>query len=107
MAEEVKITQNTRLAPQLVDLSSELNSLTIAPIYFNGFTIAYSGSDFTIILKLDNKPVECLKASFTVAKTLAVSLEDTVERFEKATGHNLMTIHEADDKLKEYNKSKE
>lgn len=69
-------------------------------IYFNGFTIAFSGSDFSLILKLDNKPAHLLKASYTVAKSFALDLQKAVKSFETATNHNVMTIKDVDESLK-------
>lgn len=69
--------------------------------YFNGFTVAFSGSDFTLILKQENRPVQYLKASFTVAKSLAEDLKSSIDKFENATGHNIMTMDEVATKLKD------
>ena len=68
-------------------------------IYFNSFAIGAGNADFTIILKLDNRVIVDLKASFTTAKTLAQKLSFTVEQFEVATDHPLMTAEETSKKL--------
>ncbi len=82
-----------------IDLAAETSNLG-APLYFNGFTVAFSGSDFSIILKVDNKPIQYLKASFTVAKTFSNEMGKMIERFEEITGHQVMTIDLVDAKLK-------
>jgi thermostable 8-oxoguanine DNA glycosylase len=68
--------------------------------YFNGFSLGVGNADFSMKLRLENQDFVLLKCSYTVAKTLAEKLPAVVTRFEKMTGHTLMTTQESMKALK-------
>jgi hypothetical protein len=83
------------------DVNAPAQPSEISVFYFNGFTISFGTSDITIILKRDEDDVLRLKSSYTTAKTFAAGLSSTIERFEKVTDHNVMTIFDVAKKMQE------
>ena len=81
--------------------------MNVEGFYFNGFAIGVGNADFTLTLKVDNRPVTVLKASYTTAKTLAEKLTAMVTRFEKTTNHDLMTTETVAALLKNFEPKKE
>jgi len=75
-------------------------------VYFNGFGIGFGNADISIQLMIDNVEFLTLKASYTTAKTLAQALTQTIDRFEKLTSHDLMTVEEIGRKMIEERKAK-
>ncbi|MCZ7595344.1 MAG: hypothetical protein M5U16_10870 [Hyphomicrobium sp.] len=84
---------NPKDAPDRVTKALESD---VPQIYANGFINALSNGDILTVLERNNKPVAVLNLSFTVAKTLGISLSQTVAQFEEATGRNMLTTHEVD-----------
>lgn len=79
-----------------------LNALhsAIPTIYANGFGIATSASDLSVVLMLNNNPVALLSLSLISAKTLSADLARAVEAFQKATKLEVKTIQEITQELK-------
>ena len=63
-------------------------------VYFNGFVNGMSTGDIITILEKNNAPVAILNMSFTVAKTLSVSLGQIIARLEEASERPIMTTHD-------------
>ena len=63
-------------------------------VYFNGFVNGMSTGDIITILEKNNTPVGILNMSFTVAKTLSVSLGQMIARLEETSGRPIMTTHD-------------
>ncbi|MFP4502928.1 MAG: hypothetical protein ACLFTT_18190 [Candidatus Hydrogenedentota bacterium] len=82
MSEEEKLEQEA-----IAVTSSE----DVPAVYFNGFINSLSNGDVMIILKRNNRPVAVLNASYTVAKSLAQKLSQTIAYLEDATGNPIMT----------------
>lgn len=62
--------------------------------YFNGFTVAISPIDCTIVLQYNNQPVALLSTSHTIAKTLVVQLSGLISDFEQKTGRAILKLDE-------------
>ena len=67
-------------------------------IYANGFMIAQSMSDVTVVLQTNGATSAILNLSFTSAKTLGLQLQEVVGRFEKETGQSLLTMQQIQEK---------
>ena len=63
-------------------------------VYFNGFVNGMSTGDIVTILEKNDMPVAILNMSFTVAKTLSVSLGQIIARLEEVSERPIMTTHE-------------
>jgi hypothetical protein len=80
MAEQPKSEQMTILPPDQT-------------LYFNGFAIAIGTGDIVCTLLRNGAPVLTLNASYTVAKTLAEGLTESIKKLEEKTGQTIMTVH--------------
>lgn len=83
--------QQKVVQPQIVQ------QISIPNHYFNGIQIGTGLSDMNALLLLDGQPEARLSMSYTMAKTVAEALSLAVSEFEKATGHNIMTMSEVKD----------
>jgi len=63
-------------------------------IYFNGFANGISTGDIIMVLEKNTAPVGVINMSFSVAKTLSVSLGNIITSIEEASGRPIMTTHE-------------
>lgn len=61
-------------------------------IYFNGFELNGTLSDFGLMLLYDGQPQAKTALSFTTAKTLLVQLKGAIDAFEKATKQSLLIM---------------
>jgi hypothetical protein len=68
-------------------------------IYANGFAVANSASDVSVVLVVNGSPAGILSLSHTSAKSLAVSLTKAIAQFEQATSQEIKTIDELKEKL--------
>lgn len=70
-----------------------LNSLAgqVATLYGNGFQLALSNADVSLIVQLDNVPQLRVAMSYTTAKTLQLKMGELVAKLEEATSHSIMT----------------
>ncbi|MDE0149527.1 MAG: hypothetical protein OYG32_16665 [Rhodospirillaceae bacterium] len=73
---------------------STATDTALQAIYFNGVEIGLSLSDMTALLMRNGERLCALHMSFTTAKTFAAELSRAVADFEKATDHNIMTMHD-------------
>ena len=64
---------------------------TVPSIYFNGFINSLGASDIVVVLKRADTIVAKLHMSYTLGKTLAVKLGETIAHLEDATGNTIMT----------------
>lgn len=60
-------------------------------LYFNGFTTGLTNGDVYVVALIHNEPVAVLDMSYTVAKTLAVSLSQIIAAIEERAGRDIMT----------------
>lgn len=63
----------------------------IPHIYANGFINAHGNGDVVILLQQNSKPAAVLNLSFTMAKSLALKLGETIKNIEDASGTIIMT----------------
>lgn len=68
-----------------------LESEQVTSLYTNGFIIFVGQSDMGVILQKNGKDTAVINMSFTLAKTLAEKLGNTVREFEEKTGTLIMT----------------
>jgi len=67
--------------------------------YFNGFGVALTIGDVMVSLSHNNKQFLLLNTSYTVAKSLAKALNDTIDQLENKTSNKIMTVEEIHQKL--------
>ena len=83
---------------QAPDLAAQIRQViadtTIPEVHFNGFINAIGQGDILIVLQRHGRAVLKLSASYTVAKTLAQKLGETIADLEKETGHVIMTTED-------------
>ena len=89
----------------LDEINKTLNTVDVPAIYANGFTIATTVSDVSIVLMRNNRPFNLLNLSFTTAKTLAQGLTQAIAEFEKLTTTEITTITQFQEKVKQNKKS--
>lgn len=75
----------------LKEIEESLALTDIPKIYANGFSLSAGTGDVVIVLKKNNQPTAILNLSFTIAKTLASKLGNTINVVEKITGNSIMT----------------
>lgn len=66
----------------------------VPALYFNGFANALTNGDVVTVLEVNGQPIATLNMSFTMAKTLAVSLAQVISELENATKRDILTTHE-------------
>lgn len=64
---------------------------SITKLYANGFACALGVGDVVVLLKNGNQPILSLNMSFTIAKTLAIKLQDLIGFLEAKSGQTIMT----------------
>ncbi len=77
-----------------------LHDTSIPEIHFNGVVNGIGAGDIVILLLRHGRPVAKLSASYTVAKTLAQVLSETIVNLEQRTGNTIMTTHDIDKALR-------
>jgi hypothetical protein len=74
-------------------LTNAVNS-DVPVFYVNGFVNSMTSGDVLTLLERNGKPVAILNMSFTVAKTLSVSLGNTIAQLEERAGQSMLTTQE-------------
>ncbi len=92
MAEQKSMTQDQLAAQALSDPS-------IPKIYANGFVFGMSTSDVFVVLQLGGVPIAVLNLSYTLAKTLATILTNTLNDLEQKTGQTVLTTKDIEEKI--------
>jgi hypothetical protein len=72
----------------------------VPQIYFNGFVSTMSSGDVLTVLERNGKPVVVLNMSYTVAKTLALSLGQLISQFEFGVERTMLTTHDVENALR-------
>ncbi len=72
----------------------------IPNVYFNGFVNSISSGDIITVLERNGKPAAILNMSYTLAKTLAISLGQLVSQFEEGADRNILTTHDVESVLR-------
>ena len=68
--------------------------MPIPRLYINGFLLAQSQSDVTMVALANGSPNSVINMSFTTAKSLMVELQKVVENLETSTNHEIMTMQD-------------
>jgi hypothetical protein len=84
-------------------LNRALQDTTIPEIHFNGFVNGVGPGDVVILLLRHGRPVAKLAASYTVAKTLAELLGQSIVNLEHSTGNTIMTSQDIEKALQKGN----
>jgi hypothetical protein len=76
-------------------------SSDVPAIYFNGFVTRLSTGDIAVALEQNGRPACMLNMSYTVAKTLSVSLSQAIARLEELSGRDMLTSTEIEKMVRE------
>lgn len=76
------------------------SQFAVQQLYANGFVINLSAADLNVVILRDNVANATISMSFTTAKTLVEKLGEAVNRLEKITGNEIMTIDVVQEALK-------
>ncbi|MFZ2030083.1 MAG: hypothetical protein WAU68_07240 [Vitreimonas sp.] len=68
----------------------------VPQIYFNGFASGLGNGDVSCVLQRNGEPAAIINMSFTLAKTLAVSLGAIISHIEERAGRDIMTTQDID-----------
>jgi hypothetical protein len=101
------MTKEKKPGVETRDLNKELRDAEESgcpTIYFNGYANILGTGDVLMMLHRNGKPTAVLNASYTVAKSLSISLSEIVRTLETRSGNAIMTTKEVEDHL---SKSKE
>jgi hypothetical protein len=71
----------------------------VPQIYFNAFVNGISSCDVISILERNGKPVAILNMSYTLAKTISVSLGQIISQFEAGVERPMLTTQDVDTAL--------
>ena len=63
-------------------------------IYFNGFVNGFAPGDIVCVLEKNGRPTGIMNMSYTLAKTLSVSLAQLIATLEETSGQPILTTHE-------------
>ena len=66
----------------------------VPAIYFNGFATRLSNGDIAVALERNGKAAGMLNMSYTVAKTLSISLSQAIAQLEELSGRDMLTTTE-------------
>lgn len=90
MAEHSEEARSPDLNKQI---RTAIEDTAVPEIHFNGFINAIGQGDVLIVLTRHGRPIMKLSASYTVAKTLAQKLAQTIAHLEQQTGNTIMTVN--------------
>jgi len=71
----------------------------VARIYTNGFVVAQTASDISVIMLMNGMPAAITSMSFISAKSLMDNLRVTIEEMEKLLAQQIPTIEEITSKM--------
>jgi predicted KAP-like P-loop ATPase len=98
------MNQLEMIAMEKDKIQKAIQSSDIEKVYFNGFSTSIGVGDILITLFKNGEPIKLLNTSFTVAKTLAIKLNEAVQIVEEKTGNTIMTSDFIQSKLVESEK---
>jgi hypothetical protein len=88
------------LNPVPDDFNKAMEDQDIPKTYINGFTCILGIGDFAILFKRNDKAVEVMNMSYTLAKTLAIKIHQLVQHLEDKSQHSIMTTDDLNEFLK-------
>ena len=103
MTDEGTKNENASIIAEPIGLEQRINRAldgAIPKLYANGFVTTMGTGDVMVILEHNGRPTGVLNLSYTVAKTLSISLGQTIAKLEEATSHQIMTTQLIEQKLK-------
>jgi len=71
----------------------------VPTIYANGFENALGTGDVVMVLERNGEPAAIVNLSFTLAKSLSVSLARLISALEAKTGREIMSTRDVEDAL--------
>lgn len=71
---------------------------SVSKIYTNGFVVGVSHSDVFVVLQSSVTSVAVLQMSYSLAKSLAATLGQSIRDFEAAIGQEIFTIQQIREK---------
>ncbi len=89
---------NVEDTSQPIDLLDVLRDPSVTKLYVNGLTLGISLSDVFMIVNSGPVPVAVIQMSLTTAKTMMVSLVETIRNFEEQTGQPLLTMQDINER---------
>jgi len=66
----------------------------VPKLYMNGFLATMTGGDVACVLECNGKPVAMLNMSFTIAKSLSLSLGTVIANLESRSDRVILTANE-------------
>jgi hypothetical protein len=69
-------------------------SANVQELYINGFSIGLGVGDVFVIMERNGSPSAILNMSYTVAKTLAAALGNTIAQLEEKSGREMLTTND-------------
>jgi hypothetical protein len=84
------------------DVNAQLHAMLRAPmprLYANGFGIAQSASDISVIVLHNNAPTGMVSMSYISAKSLLEDLAKALQEIEKALEQTIPTINEVGERM--------
>lgn len=97
--EDVSLNSPLLDADQRIQRATEATN--IPNLYANGFVNHVTQGDILTVLEHNGKPVATINLSYTVAKTLALSIGTLISQLEALTGRDMLTTHDVSLKLNE------
>jgi hypothetical protein len=91
------VTQNTPEQPHVQALA--WMNAPIPRMYANGFVIAQSNSDFSLVMMLNGAPTAVVNMSFTSAKTLGEELGKALNNLERGIEQKILSMDEVTTKM--------
>ena len=89
MSEDIVLSRSHQQA-----IEAAAKDPNVPKVYANGFINGVSQGDVVVLLHRNGEYVTMLNLSFTVAKTLAVKLGESIASLEARTGSTIMTTDE-------------
>jgi|SRR5208282_307605 len=91
MPENEPKTLQVQISPE--QIRAMLNA-PVPRLYANGFAVAQTAADISIVLLLNGAPAGVLTMSMTAAKTLVEQLNQPIGTYEKKTQSTIKTMEE-------------
>lgn len=88
-----KLTANQRI--------ERAKAANVPRIYLNGFQVGLTSADVIIAGESNSEPAVMINMSFTLAKTLAKALTNTIATMEEKVDRSMLTTHEFEALMKD------
>ena len=96
------MNEENKSEEMVANVKSILADKDIPNFYTNGFAVTLGLGDLICVLQRNEQPVAVMNISYTVAKTLALTLTRVIHDLEKKTKHEFMTIQNVREGLKSF-----